>query len=113
MHPNAGQQVKERDVTMKEVSDPELKRLREVAVALLGPDKGSQLANLVGEVSGKAVGVVAPGVKPAWAADYADKRHLLRWDSSQYIGHLGINGVLICCIVDTGAHRTIIDSAMA
>jgi predicted aspartyl protease len=35
------------------------------------------------------------------------------FDSFQYIGHLGINDVLICCIVDTGAHRTIIDSAMA
>jgi gag-polyprotein putative aspartyl protease len=31
----------------------------------------------------------------------------------RYIGYLGINGVLICCIMDTGAHRTIIDSAMA
>jgi hypothetical protein len=40
MHPNAGAQVKERDVAMKEANDPELKRLREVAVALLGPEKG-------------------------------------------------------------------------
>lgn len=42
-----------------------------------------------------------------------DKRHLLRWDSSQYVGYLGINNKLISCIVDTGAHRTIIDSVMA
>lgn len=42
-----------------------------------------------------------------------DKRHLLRWDTSQYIGTLGVNGRVISCIVDTGAHRTIIDSEMA
>jgi gag-polyprotein putative aspartyl protease len=29
------------------------------------------------------------------------------------VGLLGVNGKLICCIVDTGAHRTIIDSVMA
>ena len=29
------------------------------------------------------------------------------------MGFLGVNGKLICCIVDTGAHRTIIDSVMA
>ena len=98
---------------MKEANDPELKRLREVAVALLGPEKGGQLANLVGEVSGRAGNGTALGEMPAWAKGYVDRRHLLRWDSSQYIGHLGVNGVLISCIVDTGAHRTIIDREMA
>jgi hypothetical protein len=29
------------------------------------------------------------------------------------VGFLGVNEKLICCIVDTGAHRTIIDSVMA
>ena len=34
-------------MTMRETSDPELKRLREVAISLLGSDKGNMLANLV------------------------------------------------------------------
>lgn len=113
MHPHAGQQVKEADVKMKEVSDPDLKRLREVAVALLGAEKGDHLANLVGEISGRAVEDRPLGPPPKWAAGLEDKRALLRWDSSQYVGNVGINGRLVCCIVDTGAHRTIIDSAMA
>ena len=29
------------------------------------------------------------------------------------MGHLGVTGRLICCIVDTGAHRTSVDSVMA
>jgi hypothetical protein len=67
----------------------------------------------VGEVSGRVGGGTVLGPIPKWAENYEDKRHLLRWDTSQYVGHLGINGKLICCIVDTGAHRTIIDSVMA
>jgi hypothetical protein len=51
--------------------------------------------------------------KPDWAKNLTDMRHLLRWDTSQYVGDLGINGKLVQCIVDTGAHRTIIDSKMA
>lgn len=51
--------------------------------------------------------------KPEWAKGLSDQRHLLRWDTSQYIGDLGINGRLVHCIVDTGAHRTIIDTKMA
>jgi predicted aspartyl protease len=105
--------VKESDVTMRETHDPELKRLREVAVALLGKDKGDQLANLVGEISGQAAAGCALGPAPKWAQQMADKRNLLKWDHSQYVGYLGINDRLVCCIVDTGAHRTIIDSAMA
>ena len=98
---------------MREAGDPELKRLRDVAVALLGADKGNQLANLVGEISGKAVRTPVGGELPSWAAGLEDKRHLLKWDSSQYVGHIGVNGRVIYGIVDTGAHRTIIDSAMA
>lgn len=97
---------------MKE-STPELKRLRDVAVALLGQDKGSRLANLVGEISQKTSGRQPLGACPAWAAGMEDRRDLLRWDSSQYVGYVGINGKLVCCIVDTGAHRTIIDTTMA
>lgn len=52
---------------MKEATDPELKRLREVVVALLGPDKGHQFANLVGEISTKANRGVALGPMPKWA----------------------------------------------
>ena len=29
------------------------------------------------------------------------------------MGNIGINGKLVYCIVDTGAHRTIIDTKMA
>ncbi len=43
----------------------------------------------------------------------SDCRHFLIWDESQYLGYVGINNKLICCIVDTGAHRTIIDTQMA
>ncbi len=49
---------------MREAGDPELKRLREVAVALLGQDKGNQLANLVGEISGKAAKAPVVGELP-------------------------------------------------
>lgn len=52
---------------MREVGDPELKRLREVAVALLGSDKGNQLANLVGEISGRVAEKPILGKKPEWA----------------------------------------------
>lgn len=67
----------------------------------------------MGEISGKAGGDRPLKPAPKWAANLEDKRSLLRWDSSQYVGHVGINGKLACCIVDTGAHRTIIDSSMA
>lgn len=50
---------------------------------------------------------------PAWASQMVDLRHLLRWDSSQYVGHLGVNGCLVYCIIDTGAHRTVIDTKMS
>ena len=67
---------------MRETSDPELKQLREVAVALLGSAKGNQLANLVAEISGKVSGGTSLGPIPEWAENYEDKRHLLRWDTS-------------------------------
>jgi hypothetical protein len=61
----------------------------------------------VGSTPSKGVDL---GALPAWASSLADMRHVLRWDESQYIGYVGINGKLTCCIVDTGAHRTIIDT---
>jgi predicted aspartyl protease len=42
-----------------------------------------------------------------------DLRTLLKWDSTQYICPLGVQGKLINAIVDTGAHRTVIDTKMA
>lgn len=50
---------------------------------------------------------------PDWGANMTDLRHMLKWDSSQYVGHLGVNNSLVYCIVDTGAHRTVIDTKMA
>lgn len=96
------------DVAME---DREVKRLREVAVQLIGEEKGNQLMALVGELGLASGGGprTAPPV-PSWARGLEDRRHLLRWDDSQYIGTLGVNGKLVCCIVDTGAHRTVIDT---
>ena len=52
---------------MRENSDPELKRLREVAISLLGSDKGNMLANLVGEISNKVGGGTTLEPVPSWA----------------------------------------------
>lgn len=81
--------------------------------ALLGAERGEKLLELMGELAGnKAAPKIICGI-PDWGADLTDMRHLLRWDSSQYIGHLGVAGALVYCIVDTGAHRTVIDTKMA
>ena len=91
-----------------------MKRLRELAVALLGEEKGALLSSLVDKLNVVGLATHQPSSrKPEWAQDLSDHRHLLRWDTSQYIGHLGVNGKLVYCIVDTGAHRTIIDTRMA
>ncbi len=69
------------DVNMREGQD--MKRLREVAVALLGAEKGSLFSNLVSQLN--VVGVAAntsSRPKPDWAGDLSDQRHLLRWDVS-------------------------------
>ena len=50
---------------------------------------------------------------PQWAKGLEDLRHVLRWDDTQYICNLGVGNKLIHAIVDTGAHRTVIDSKMA
>ena len=99
---------------MKEREDPELKRLREAAVGLLGDEKGAQFASLVAEL-GAVKNATAPRVAPlpSWASHLEDRRQDLKWDSSQYVCPLGVNGKLIYSIVDTGAHRTVIDTTMA
>ena len=50
---------------------------------------------------------------PKWAAGLPDLRHLLRFDATQYICPLAINGKLVLSIVDTGAHRTVMCTGMA
>ena len=91
-----------------------MKRLREVAISLLGNEKGALFSNLVSQLNlVGSVGTTLNRPKPDWAADLSDQRQLLRWDISQYVGSIGINGKLVYCIVDTGAHRTIIDTKMA
>lgn len=54
-------------------------------------------------------GSITPPPAPAWAKGLEDHRHVLRFDSSQYVCPLGVAGKLLLSIVDTGAHRTVID----
>ncbi len=42
-----------------------------------------------------------------------DLRHLLRFDSTQYVMPISINGWLTLIVVDTGARRTVICTRMA
>ena len=100
------------DVPMREGQD--MKRLREVAISLLGSEKGALFSSLVSQLNMVGSVTATPNSpKPDWAENLSDHRSLLRWDMSQYIGSIGINGKLVYCIVDTGAHRTIIDTKMA
>ena len=48
LNPNAGVALGDGDVRMQEA--PEYKRLREVAVTVLGEERGGQLSALVGEL---------------------------------------------------------------
>ena len=110
IQPNAGSRlVAQGDVKMQE--DAQLKRFREAATNLLGNEKGNKLAELIGSLGINAAQAAPP--VPSWAEKLEDKRSALMWDKSQYIGNVGINGKLTCCIVDTGAHRTVIDTKMA
>ena len=65
---------------MREGSD--MKRLREVAIALLGSEKGAMFAMLVSQLNliGSTKTNFMP--KPNWAEGLSDYRHLLRWDIS-------------------------------
>jgi hypothetical protein len=52
-----------------------MKRLREVAISLLGSEKGALFSNLVSQLN--LVGSVSPQVdrpKPDWAVDLSDQR---------------------------------------
>ena len=90
---------------MKEGQD--MKRLREVAVALLGAEKGSLFSNLVSQLNLVGMASAPSGrPKPSWAENLSDHRHLLKWDATQYVGHVGINGKLVYCIVDIGGRCT-------
>ncbi len=50
---------------------------------------------------------------PEWATHLQDQRGDVRFDASQYICPVAVNGKLTLSIVDTGAHRTVIDLKMA
>ncbi len=60
-----------------------------------------------------AGGTIEPPPVPEWACGADDLRHLLCWDNTQYIVNLVVNDRLITGIVDTGAHRMVIDTKMA
>jgi hypothetical protein len=52
-----------------------MKRLREVAISLLGNDKGALFSNLVSQLN--LVGTMSPTLnhpKPDWAVDLSDQR---------------------------------------
>ncbi len=104
------------DLEMK--SDPDLKRLRQQAVGQLGEAAGNQYAALVDKLAALGSTQMPPGgmeapPAPEWADKLVDKRHLLRFDATQYVAPVGVNGNLTMCIVDTGAHRTVMDLRMA
>jgi hypothetical protein len=58
-------------------------------------------------------GNVGPPPAPAWAKGLIDARNHLRFDATQYVCPVAVNGRLILTIVDTGAHRTVLDTTMA
>jgi hypothetical protein len=49
---------------------------------------------------------------PEWAESFTDVRRQIKWDETQYICNMGVGNKLIWAIVDTGAHRTVIDTKM-
>ena len=60
-----------------------MKRLREVAISLLGREKGALLSSLVSQLN--MVGSVSAAQnrpKPDWATNLSDHRSLLKWDVS-------------------------------
>lgn len=111
LNPDAGAIVRfpDQDTRMGDVT----KRLKMDVANLLGPDKCEQLMELIGQLKESQDKTRTMCSIPEWAAKLKDSRDQLHWDESQYVGHLGINGALIYCILDTGAHRTVIDTKMA
>ena len=43
----------------------------------------------------------------------SDKRHVLQWDSEQYVAMVGVNDSLALGVVDTGSCRTLMDESTA
>jgi predicted aspartyl protease len=42
-----------------------------------------------------------------------DMRHILQWDSEQFIANVGVESRLTLGIIDTGSCKTLIDEVMA
>ena len=124
VQPDAGVGLPQ-DILMRDPDDPELKRLRSTAVGMLGQDKGEQYTKLVAQLGALQHGdqmlgatQMPPGGMPAppapeWARGLPDLRHLLKFDATQYVCPVAINGKLVLCIVDTGGHRTVLCTQMA
>ena len=71
------------------------------------------VASLPGTLIG-SVGAKLPTIEgPEWAGGVGERRTVLRWDVMQCVGCIGINGCISLAVVDTGAHRTVIDADMA
>jgi hypothetical protein len=111
LNPDAGAMVRlpDMDTRMGDVT----KRLKMDIANLIGVDKCEQVLELVGQLRGNQDRPPTLCSVPDWATKLEDLRNQLHWDESQYVGHLGINGALVYCILDTGAHRTVIDTKMA
>jgi hypothetical protein len=100
------------DVTMRD-ADKEMKRLRTTAVGALGAERGEYFATMVGQLQRAGEGAIDRPPAPDWAAQLQDRRGELRFDATQYVCPVGVNGRLTLSIVDTGAHRTVLDTRMA
>ena len=100
---------------MKDASDPELKRLRDAAVGALGDAGGELFAAVVSQLQQEhrhARAIERPAL-PDWAQGMDDVRGELRFDDTQYVCPIAVGGKITLCIVDTGAHRTVLDTRMA
>ena len=53
------------------------------------------------------------GPVPYWASPCNDFRHLLGWDSHQYVAQVRLGRSMVLGLIDTGACRTIIDTRTA
>ena len=84
LQPDAGGPLVTRSdlgVPMREGQD--MKRLREVAISLLGSEKGALFSSLVSQLNMVGSVTATPNdPKPDWAVDLSDHRSILRWDVS-------------------------------
>ncbi len=53
------------------------------------------------------------GEVPDWAKKCVDKRHVLHWDSNQYVVQVAVQNALTLAVVDTGSCRTLMDEHLA